>query len=438
MRTVGKSEIKINDNESESNCVTIYKSELNETNGPVAKQWSFSLLFIASFSKTDLNGECVVSDKQQNDMSFINDIFDENSKNETPVKRRRLDDSEGMSYYKAELMIFDKHRHCLLTDGEYTVVLQPCALQKSSKISNKYNRLSSWQEINAQDIDDMEIQEPNKQYGSMEVFRKGPVLKFRLSWSSKPNNIINGFNQILSNDYENDSGIGNNMSDNSSQLSYNGILSANALLRTQTNNSLDTGLGLKRSTRVIYQFLFNNNTRQQTKPQNDLFCPWCSLNCQRLYSLIKHLKLCHNRFTFTYVPDMKCARIDVSINECYDGSYAGNPHDLSYSNTGFAFSRNGPVRRNPVTHVIVCRPKRFPHSMSEFDEPDEEDGLNGRIHTTGHNRLYYHTNSCLPIRPQEMDFDSEAENDPQWLKEKTQLVLHSSYKLIDSLILFIR
>jgi polycomb protein SUZ12 len=61
--------------------------------------------------------------------------------------------------------------------------------------------------------------------------------------------------------------------------------------------------------------------------------------------------------------------------------------------------------------------------LSEFDEPDDEDGPNGRTYVSGHNRLYYHTTSCLPIRPQEMDYDSEAENDPQWMKDKTQMVL---------------
>ena len=47
-------------------------------------------------------------------------------------------------------------------------------------------------------------------------------------------------------------------------------------------------------------------------------------------------------------------RIDVGINDAYDGSYVGNPHGLS-AQVGYAFSRNGPVRRTPVTHVIVYR-----------------------------------------------------------------------------------
>ena len=54
-------------------------------------------------------------------------------------------------------------------------------------------------------------------------------------------------------------------------------------------------------TRIVYQFLYNNNSRQQTEAREDLHCPWCSLNCLQLYSLLKHLKLSHPRFLFTYV-----------------------------------------------------------------------------------------------------------------------------------------
>ena len=52
---------------------------------------------------------------------------------------------------------------------------------------------------------------------------------------------------------------------------------------------------------VVLQFLYNNNTRQQTEARDDLHCPWCTLNCCKLYSLLKHLKLSHSRFVFNYV-----------------------------------------------------------------------------------------------------------------------------------------
>lgn len=69
-----------------------------------------------------------------------------------------------------------------------------------------------------------------------------------------------------------------------------------------------------------------------------------------LLSLLFAKYICN--YLFQYHP--KGARIDVSINECYDGSYAGNPQDI-HRQPGFAFSRNGPVKRTPITHILVCR-----------------------------------------------------------------------------------
>lgn len=118
------------------------------------------------------------------------------------------------------------------------------------------------------------------------------------------------------------------------------------------------------------------------------------------------------------MPHPKGARIDVSINECYDGSYVGNPQDI-HSQPGFAFSRNGPVKRTAVTHILVSRPKRTKPSLSEFLESEDGELEQQRTYVSGHNRLYFHSDSCMPLRPQEMDVDSEDERDPEWLREKT-------------------
>ena len=98
-------------------------------------------------------------------------------------------------------------------------------------------------------------------------------------------------------------------------------------------------------------------------------------------------------------PHPKGARIDVSLNECYDGSYAGNPQDLVAMPAGFAFSRTGPTRRTPTTSVIVCRPKRTKASLSEFLEQDDNDFDLPRSYILGHNRyvkftiFFHHINS---------------------------------------------
>lgn len=58
-------------------------------------------------------------------------------------------------------------------------------------------------------------------------------------------------------------------------------------------------------------------------------------------------------------------------------------------------------------------------SLSEFLESEDGDPEQQRPYISGHNRLYFHSDSCVPLRPQEMEVDSEDERDPDWLKEKT-------------------
>ena len=68
-----------------------------------------------------------------------------------------------------------------------------------------------------------------------------------------------------------------------------------------------TSVPSKRPKRIFYQFLFNNNARQQTEARDDLACPWCFLTCPHLFALLSHLRCCHARFNFTYVVSMLCS-----------------------------------------------------------------------------------------------------------------------------------
>merc|ERR550519_3106757 len=168
----------------------------------------------------------------------------------------------------------------------------------------------------------------------------------------------------------------------------------------KASNGSSTKSGEK-PTRIVYQFLYNNNSRQQTEAREDLHCPWCSLNCLELLSLLKHLKLSHPRFLFTYVPIPEGARVDVSVSELYDSTYVGNPHDMICQPPGYAFSRNGPVQRTTITNILVFKPKRTAPSLSEFLEleNDEHSGPyeNQRPFVSGHNRLYHFSTTQLPI-----------------------------------------
>ncbi|XP_029845794.2 polycomb protein suz12 isoform X2 [Ixodes scapularis] len=318
--------------------------------------------------------------------------------------------SEESRHYVGELVVYEQQR-CLLTEGEYQVALRPWG-PKAAPLA----RTTSWETL------------AYPQGGvPLESFEKSPRVVFRLTWGGTEDPSEDGGARlprpVLSPVEMNvaEQGLKHVRSRRNGELKASESHGASSGAAA-SGAAVPAAQQTKGRTRVVYQFVYNQQTRQQTEARGDLRCPWCLLQCRLLAALLKHLKLCHGRFSFAYGPHPKGARIDVSINECYDGSYAGNPQQL-HTQTGYAFGRTGPARRTPVTYVMACRPKRAPLSLSEFMEQDEVDIDLPRPYISGHNRLYYHTETCLPIRPQEIDRDSESEDDPDWLRIKTQLMI---------------
>uniref|UniRef100_A0AAZ3SRG7 Polycomb protein VEFS-Box domain-containing protein n=1 Tax=Oncorhynchus tshawytscha TaxID=74940 RepID=A0AAZ3SRG7_ONCTS len=323
--------------------------------------------------------------------------------NEVPSRKKRSsthrEDGETTETFVAQMTVFDKNRRLQLLDGEYEVSMQG---MEDCPVSKKR---ATWETI----LD-------GKRLPPFETFSQGPTLQFTLRWTGDASDKSTA--PVAK-------PLATRNSDGSSPMESRPSTLKSAPLAVKASVSTDIQMKKeqilcepRQKLRIFYQFLYNNNTRQQTEARDDLHCPWCTLNCRKLYSLLKHLKQSHSRFIFNYVPHPKGARIDVSINECYDGSYVGNPQDI-HSQPGFAFSRNGPVKRTAVTHVLVCRPKRTKPSLSEFLESEDGELEQQRTYVSGHNRLYFHSDSCMPLRPQEMDVDSEDERDPEWLREKT-------------------
>ena len=119
--------------------------------------------------------------------------------------------------------------------------------------------------------------------GPFEVFAYGPTLKFKLSWSGTP--------------------VARPPRRPSSLPLRSPLTTQNASSTNDARFPAEEADGNKenrKKQRIFYQFIYNNNTRQQTEAREDLYCPWCSIDCRKLYSLLKHLKLCHRRFIFTY------------------------------------------------------------------------------------------------------------------------------------------
>uniref|UniRef100_A0A673CZU2 Uncharacterized protein n=1 Tax=Sphaeramia orbicularis TaxID=375764 RepID=A0A673CZU2_9TELE len=383
----GKKQVPLNPDTNQTKSgsfpsLLVSSNEFEPSNSHMVK--SYSLLFrVSRTGRRNTNG-------------LVNGEANENiDVTDTPSRKKRSsshrEEGETTETYVAQMTVFDKNRRLQLLDGEYEVSMQG---MEDSPVSKKR---ATWETI----LD-------GKRLPPFETFSQGPTLQFTLRWTGDAS--------------------GKSTAPVAKPLATRNSDSSTPMeTRTTVKESVSTDIQTRKEQvpceprqklRIFYQFLYNNNTRQQTEARDDLHCPWCTLNCSKLYSLLKHLKLSHSRFIFNYVPHPKGARIDVSINECYDGSYVGNPQDI-HSQPGFAFSRNGPVKRTAVTHILVCRPKRTKPSLSEFLESEDGELEQQRTYVSGHNRLYFHSDSCMPLRPQEMDVDSEDERDPEWLREKT-------------------
>ncbi|KAJ8363506.1 hypothetical protein SKAU_G00123370 [Synaphobranchus kaupii] len=389
----GKKQVPLNPDYSQAKpssfpSLLVSSSEFEPSNSHMVK--SYSLLFRVSQPGRSLpNG---LSNGETNENIDVAE--------ELPSRKKRnsshREDEE--SSFVAQMTVFDKNRRLQLLDGEYEVSMQEMVECPVGK------KRATWETI----LD-------GKRLPPFETFSQGPTLQFTLRWTGDA-------------DDRSTAPVAKPLATRNSDTST--VESRPSMLRpapVAVKESIATDIQTRREQilveprqklRIFYQFLYNNNTRQQTEARDDLHCPWCTLNCRQLYSLLKHLKLSHSRFIFNYVPHPKGARVDVSINECYDGSYVGNPQDI-HSQPGFAFSRNGPVKRTAVTHVLVCRPKRTKPSLSEFLESEDGELELQRTYISGHNRLYFHSDSCMPLRAQEMEVDSEDERDPDWLREKT-------------------
>ncbi|XP_077316813.1 polycomb protein SUZ12 isoform X2 [Lithobates pipiens] len=389
----GKKQVPLNPDLSSSKPINfpslaVSSNEFEPSNSHMVK--SYSLLFrVTQQGHRDYNG---LSNGETNENIDVTE--------DPPTRRKRNASSrDDDKMFVAQMTVFDKNRRLQLLDGEYEVAMQEMEDCPASK------KRATWETI----LD-------GKRLPPFETFSQGPTLQFTLRWTSDtPDKSTAPIAKPLA-------------TRNSESIPQEHrpatVKPPQTIVKESMSSDLpskrekDVSLEPRQKLRIFYQFLYNNNTRQQTEARDDLHCPWCTLNCRKLYSLLKHLKLCHSRFIFNYVYHPKGARIDVSINECYDGSYAGNPQDI-HRQPGFAFSRNGPVKRTPITHILVCRPKRTKASMSEFYESEDGEVEQQRTYSSGHNRLYFHSDTCLPLRPQEMEVDSEDEKDPEWLREKT-------------------
>ncbi|XP_049295420.1 polycomb protein suz12 isoform X1 [Anopheles funestus] len=388
---------------------------------------------------------------------------------EPSAKRQKLHGHCKM--YSTELTLFDKYGRCLLKEADYELAVREI-ISHQKVVTAKYGSpmksrywgafTDSCEIMDYMPLDDCSKSDavPPTSEDFIDRYEEmiKPILKVRLQWTKEPPHAFetagaeikmeNGYsdkenhkppspsatdsfkkglnininnNSILTpaaaaghlDDVDQSLSEGNDAEDSS----INDVNADLALVAAK----LSTPKNVNEAKVVVYHFMHNNFSRQQTENMDRFTCPWCCLSCGMLYSLLKHLKLCHGRFNFNYVPIPEGARIDVTINELYDGSYNGSPHDLLVPMT--AYTVRDPLRRTVVTNLLVCRPRRPKPSLAEFIDNDENEFDSQRPYITGHSRMYHHTMTCLPVYPRELDIDSEGESDPLWLQQKTMQMI---------------
>ena len=324
---LGSTEIPVNPSDdhppSKAPALSISSESFNLANGHHIKACSLLVkVHHTSLSQlTNGNGKHDLNSTEGSENNETENLTEngEHENLEPSIKRRKMAnrDLEVPKLLTAELIVYDKHAQCQLTEGEYELILAEADSCNGHSMQNSNQKLknATWENITI-DKSDMAV------YQQFNSFSNSPTLKFRLYWSSEAAtgkfNLISSFRlcnfsisgmverprPLMSRDNFNGTG-GSEMNGHHATAHSKRDRGAGGRLSRQTSTQLSANAGLllpkEKPPRIVYQFLYNNNSRQQTEAREDLHCPWCSLNCMDLYALLKHLKLSHPRFLFTYV-----------------------------------------------------------------------------------------------------------------------------------------
>lgn len=151
---------------------------------------------------------------------------------------------------------------------------------------------------------------------------------------------------------------------------------------------------------LTFYYMYGTNDQQQIETRTNLNCPFCNVKCPMLYSLLKHLQLCHPRFHFTYSLNCKVHQIEVKLNKNYIST------------------------RDTNDKVMVFRPERGKPSMAEFMAPSDIVATkSSSVFARADDRICYHSATSMPIHVNELDEDSEEELDPEWMRLKMQMMI---------------
>ena len=182
--TLGSTEIPVNPSDehppSKAPALSISSESFNLVNGHHIKACSL-LVKVHHTSLSQLtNGN---ADNSKEDLEIHENGHGGHENLEPSIKRRKLRDLEVPKLLTAELIVYDKHAQCQLTEGEYELILAEADLSQvqqngCSPKNNQKLKNSTWENITI-DKSDMAV------YQQFNSFSNSPTLKFRLYWSSE-------------------------------------------------------------------------------------------------------------------------------------------------------------------------------------------------------------------------------------------------------------
>lgn len=189
---LGSTEIPVNPSDdhppSKAPALSISSESFNLVNGHHIKACSLLVkVHHTSLSQlTNGNGKHDLNSTEGSENNETENITEngEHENLEPSIKRRKMarDSLEVPKLLTAELIVYDKHAQCQLTEGEYELILaeaDSCNGHHSMPTnSNQKLKNATWENITI-DKSDMAV------YQQFNSFSNSPTLKFRLYWSSE-------------------------------------------------------------------------------------------------------------------------------------------------------------------------------------------------------------------------------------------------------------
>ncbi|XP_065317862.1 uncharacterized protein LOC135926100 [Gordionus sp. m RMFG-2023] len=185
----------------------------------------------------------------------------------------------------------------------------------------------------------------------------------------------------------------------------------------------------------------NNHIQTVISNSAALKCPWCYTLCIDLYAFLKHFNLFHFRFRYYLQIEEALIVIRVIVNENYQSTHKEDLSNfmmtsglISHKGSSLSPSHHRIYNVLPFTEILAFKSNRpkYCRNLMEFCDPSSFSNYKNALQELnscnllhypnqikkGHDRIYFRSLTYMPLMPEDIDYDSESESNPQWLIDK--------------------